>query len=104
MLLTPDPSLETHPLRFGPHCRLHLRHAHLAILLVILVWIVGAFPHVKQGSLLVDALLKEGGLEEACRLLNLYSFQEGGHVWEFLGDCAHEVVAESVYLAVHQLA
>lgn len=74
MLLVPNSSLETHPLRFGSHNRLHLRHPHLAVLLVILVWIVGAFPHLEQRSLLVDALLKERGLEQACRLLDLDSF------------------------------
>ena len=103
-LLASDPSLETHALLFGPHCRLQFRHPHLDILLVILVWIVRAFPHVEQRSLLIDALLKEGSFEKASRLLDLHSLEEGSDVWEFLGDYPHEVVTETVYLAIHQLA
>lgn len=101
MLLSSYASLETHPLSFWSHCRLQLHRPHLAILLVELVWIVGALPHLKKGSLLVDTLLKEGGFVHTCGFLYLHSFEEGRHVGEFLGDCPHEIIAEKVYLAVH---
>lgn len=104
-LLKFNPSLETHALLFGLHWRLHFHHAHLAVFLVLLVWIVaGAVSHLEQRCWLVDAFLEEGSFVYACCLLYLHPLEERSDIREFLGDCSQEIVAESVYLSVHELA